>query len=415
MNTRSIASKIKDSYGGLPRSIYVLFIARIINRIGGFVYAFLTIYMRTKLGMSEGDIGYFIMLQGTLSMASPFIGGYIADKKGRKLIYVLAPSVSALLFMACGFITDTNPHLVPPLIIVASMLNNLVGPINSAMVADITQTPEERRKAYSLLYLGINLGVAIGPIIGGFLLANYTKWFFFGDGITTFISVILVALFVKETMLSHEEMKEFDGNEKMETGSTLRVLLKKPVLLSFTIFSMISAIVYAQSSFGFSLHLADAFGETQGPKYLGILMSFNAIVVIFFTMFITEFLKNRKEINNIAIASLLNAIGFGMLAFISNELPLYFVSVLIWTWGEIIMVTNNSVFIMSHTPVNYRGRFNALISFITGVGFVISPKLMSYLIENYGYSVSWIAVGGVAIIATIGFIITGKVDRKKTI
>jgi MFS family permease len=408
-----ILSKIKESYGGLPRSIYILFIARIINRIGGFVYAFLTIYMRTKLGMSESEIGYFIMIQGALSMASPFVGGHIADKKGRKFIYILAPSISAALFMACGIFTDTNPEIVPILIIIASMLNNLVGPINSAMVADITKTPEERRKAYSLLYLGINLGVAIGPIIGGFLLANYTKWFFFGDGITTFLSVILVAIFVKETMLSHDEMKLFEGNEKMESGSTLRVLFKKPVLVVFTVFSMLSATVYAQSSFGFSLHLADVFGDELGPKYLGMLMSFNAIVVIIFTMFITEFLKNKKEINNIAIASLLNAIGFGMLAFVGGQLPLYFLSVLIWTWGEIIMVTNNSVFIMSHTPVNYRGRFNAIISFITGVGFVTSPKIMSYFIEGYGYQVAWQVVGAAALISTIGFILTGKIDSRR--
>lgn len=412
MGTKAIQS-LKKNYGGLPKSIYILFIARIINRMGGFVYAFLALYMKSKLNMSEGLIADFLLLNGALSMASPFIGGYIADKKGRKKIYIAAQAVGAGIFVVCGFLHTVNPHLIPPLLILASLINHLVGPINSAMVADIARDPEERRRAYSLLYLGINVGVAIGPIIGGFLLEQHTSLFFIIDAITTFVSVILVGLFVEETILTHEEMKAVKGDEKMEEGFALKVLLKKPILVAFTVCSIFGSAVYAQSGYGFSLHLQHVFGNVNGPKYFGLLMSFNAILVLVFTIAITEILSRNKNINNIALAALLNGIGFGMIAFIGDKLPLFYLSVFIWTMAEIISVTNTSVFIMSHTPVNYRGRFNAIIDFLTGTGYVVSPKIMSYFMTRYSYNAAWKFIALLAFISFTGLLITGFFDKSK--
>ncbi|MBN2221021.1 MAG: MFS transporter, partial [Vallitaleaceae bacterium] len=279
---------VKESYGGLPRSIYALFVARIINRMGGFVHAFLALYLSTKLGYSEGQIAEYIILVGVLSTFAPFIGGRIADKRGRKIIYIVAQSLAAFMFIPCGLLTESNPELVPIFLILASMISSIVDPINGAMVADIAVSAEDRKKAYALLYLGTNVGVAVGPMIGGFLLNRYVVLFFIGDAVTTFISVLLIAFFVRETKLSHEEMKKIKGSEKMEEGNTLQVLMKKPVLLLFALFSILTSIVYAQSNFGMSLFMAHSFGAAKGPAYYGLLMSFNAIVVLLFTLPVTS-------------------------------------------------------------------------------------------------------------------------------
>lgn len=404
---------LKESYGGLPSSLYVLFIARIINRMGGFVHAFLALYLSTKLGFSEGQIAEYIILVGILSTFAPFIGGRIADVRGRKTIYILAQSLAALMFVPCGLLTDTHPEMVPIFLIMASMISSIVDPINGAMVADIAVLPEQRKKAYALLYLGTNVGVAIGPMIGGFLLNRYVVLFFLGDALTTFISVLLVALFVKETKLSHEEMKKMQGGERMEEGNTLQVLLKKPVLLLFALFSILTSFVYAQSNFGMSLFMAHTFGASNGPAYYGLLMSFNAVVVLVFTLPVTSLLKRNRPVINIVLAAMLYSVGFGLFGYIDRPLLLLYIPVLIWTLGEIISVTNHSVFVMSHTPVNFRGRFNAFLGFLSGFGYIISPKLMSKLIEGYDFSYAWKVIGIIAFLATIGFLYVALIDRKQ--
>lgn len=411
-SVKSAVKSIKINYGGLPGSIYILFIARIINRLGGFVYSFLAFYLATKLGMSEGDIASYVLLNGAVSMLSPFIGGYVADKKGRKIIFVFVQFLGSLFFVACGMLTDATPEVIPVLLIIASFLYNMVGPISNAMVADITKNQDERRRAYSLIYLGINIGVAIGPILGGFLLANYVKWFFLGDAITTMVSVFLVALFVKETMLSKEEMEEAEGGEKMERGVTALIFIKKPILFMYTMFAILNSAVYAQMGFGLSLQMNQMFGEEYGAAYYGMLLSFNAVVVLSLTILLTELLKKFRPVYNVALASLLNTIGFGMIAFIGSRLPLYFMSVFIWTVAEIVMVTNSNVFIMSHTPVNYRGRFSAIIEFLMGVGFVVSPRIMSYMMVNFSYETAWKGIGAISTMAFLGFMATGYLDKR---
>lgn len=411
-SVKSSLESVKTNYGGLPRSIYILFFAKIINRLGGFVYAFLALYMKTKLGMNEGDIANYILINGAVSMMSPFIGGYVADKKGRKAIFVSVQFMGSMFFIACGFYTKTRPEIIPVLLIMASVLYNMVDPISNAMVADITEDQDQRRRSYSLLYLGINIGVAVGPLLGGFLLANYVQWFFFGDAITTIISVILVALFVNETMLTSEEMEKVEGGEKMESGVTALIFIKKPVLLMYTIFAILSSAVYAQMGFGLSLHMDHVFGGDYGAAYYGMLISFNAVVVLVFTIALTELLKRFRPVYNVAIASLLNTIGFGMIAFIGSRLPLFFMSVFIWTVAEIVMVTNSNVFIMAHTPVNYRGRFSAVIGFLMGVGFVVSPRIMSSMMVNYSYETAWKGIGIISFVAFLGFMVTGYVDKK---
>lgn len=406
-------TKIKENYGGLPKAVYILFLSRVISRIGGFVYAFLALYMKSKLGYDEGQIANFIILNASFSMISPFIGGALADKRGRKTILIAASSVGASMFMICGYVTESSPELVPYLLIVGSIFLNFTGPISNAMIADIVPEEKQRKRAYALIYLGINLGVAIGPIIGGFLLANHVEWFFYGDAITTFISLALIALFVKETILTKEEMSQSSGHEKMESGITFFIFLKRPVLVLYTLFALTASFVYAQHGFGMSLHLENFFGSVQGPQHFGLLMSFNAIVVLVFTIMITEALSKLRTIHSIAIGSLLYGIGFGMLYFAKDQVYLYFISVFIWTIGEIIVMTNSSVFIMSNTPVNHRGRFSAIIGFIAGTGYVISPKVVSLVIRNSGYAAVWSFIAIIALVGAVGFYITGIFEKKQ--
>ncbi|MBN2795446.1 MAG: MFS transporter [Clostridia bacterium] len=410
--TNQVFLKIKKNYGGLPQGIYILFLAQVINRVGGFVYGFLTLYMSIKLHYTPVQIADFVVLNAVFSMVSPFLGGAFADKKGRKKLYILANGIGASIFILCGIATNSSPTLVPYLLIIASIFFNLTGPIANAMVADLVPEENQRKRAYALIYLGINLGVAIGPILGGFLLKNYVTWFFIGDAMTTIIGLILIALFVKETLMTKEQMEEIKGHESYTSGNPLWIFLKRPILVLYTIFSLIGAFVYAQHNYGLSLHL-NTFFIDSGAKYYGALMSFNAIIVLLFTLTLTELMSKLRTIHSLSIGALFYAFGFGILYFAKTHIIIYVISVFMWTLGEIIIITHGNAFVMSNTPVNLRGRFSAIIGFIIGTGYVISPKIISYFLEQSGFKGVWITVGLMAFISAIGYLFTGFIETKK--
>ncbi|MFW5769614.1 MAG: MFS transporter, partial [Spirochaetota bacterium] len=246
-------------YGGLPRSVYVLFVARIINRLGDFVRFFLTLYMTRVLGMTETSTGLVVTLASAAVMAGTLGGGKFADLFGRKRIMLISQILSAAVIGFCGFIPAHAA--LPALLIVSQFFLGALRPASGALVMDLTP-PEKRQRAFSLLYLGINIGVALGPMIAGFLFENYRRWIFFGDAITTMAGVFLVWRFVPETSHATAYRSE-DHRERSFDGSTFRAFLNRPVLTVFTGILVVTSMVYSQFHFGLPLLVNEVYPDNS--------------------------------------------------------------------------------------------------------------------------------------------------------
>lgn len=374
MNKLSLARRLTSFlaiYRGLPRSIYVLFFARIVNSLGSLVFPFMTMFLTQRLGLSEGDAGWYIMLSGTAFIPGSLLGGKLADHFGRKRIMVTAQFLAAASFIPCAFLGASMT--IPLLLIAGQFFLGVVHPTTQAMTTDLT-TPENRKAAFSLLYLGHNIGFAVGPLVAGYLYQHHTPWIFLGDALTTFLSLILVCLFVGETLPDHHALKDSlnkESHERAEEGSALSLILRRPGLVIFILLAAVMNFVYAQMSFSLPLFMAEVFSD-RGPVLFGSVMSFNAIIVILGTPLLIAATRRLAPVLSTALAAALYAVGFGMLYFL-NAYPLFILSTFIWTSGEIFSATNVDVHIANHTPISHRGRFNAIFPIIMGIGFAMSP------------------------------------------
>jgi len=392
--------KMLNHYTKLPKSIYILFFARMVNSMGAFVYPFLTIYLTKTLSMDEGEAGFIVMLAITAHLPGLIVGGRLADWLGRKKILLLFQGLAAICLIPCAFLD--NSLIIPRLLILSAFFLGGAQPAGTAMTADLTN-PSNRKAAFSLLYLGNNIGFAMGPLIAGFLYNNYLMWIFLGDAATTFASLVLVYLFVKETIPSKEKIEESyqleNTYEKAEKGSLWQVLRKRPRLLLFTLISLIYSFVYAQTTFSIPIQVVELFGE-KGPKMFGVVMTTNALVVSFLTIIIISLTHKIRPVLNVALAGVLYAMGFGMIFFITN-LPWLLLSTVIWTIGEILVTTNSNVYIANHTPMSHRGRFNAVIPIIMGGGFALGPLISGDFIKKYGINNIWPAICFLSIAAAV--------------
>ncbi len=401
-------------YGGLSKPVYILFFARIVNRMGDFVKIFLTLYLTQILGLPAETAGMYVMLSAGSSMAGGVLGGNLADIFGRRRMILGLQLASALLVGTCGFLP---PNIsIAWFLIVASGAMGAVRPVVNSIVADITAS-EKRQRAYSLLYLGTNIGVAIGPMIAGFLFRNYLQWIFWGDALTTLMAFSLVLLWVPETKPSKAEIsKSMQGEfhlEQAEEGSVFRALLRRPVLLLFAPLGVMSNFIYSQHAFTIPLHLSELWGE-RGAEMFGSIMSLNAVVVLIATTGILFVFGRFKPLNNMVFASLFFMAGFGMLNIVQT-FPLFLISTVLWTLGEILMVTNLSVFIANHTPISHRGRFNGLLSVIFGLGFTIGPYISGFVIEVIGIEGMWRITGMVAALNAAMFLILYRYDQQRVL
>lgn len=403
-------SALLDPYRGLPKEIYVIFISRIINAMGCFVMPLLTLILTEKIGLSKEISGAYISVSGLLFMPAAMIGGKLTDIIGRKKVIIIFDFISAMLYIVCGFMNPSISMIY--VLMIASMCMAIAGPAHDALIADLT-TPQNRDGAYALSYMGWNIGFAIGPIVGGLLYENNLPLIFIGDAVTALISLSLILIFIKETihLTKHEVTIEGRNLETREEGTIISVLLKRPILIYFALCTLGYNFVYSQWSFMMPIHSKLNF-LSLGAKYYGLMAGFNGLIVMLFTPLITKMSENAKHIRKMIYGGLLYAFGFGMLG-ILNTLPFFFVSVFIFTLGEIILSISIAPFIANHTPMSHRGRMNAVLPIIFGMGYTLGPITMGKALGYISIESAWLILGLIALISSIFMCFLEKYDKRE--
>lgn len=406
------------TYSGLDRSIYFLFLAQIVNSLGHFVHPFLTLFLTQKIGMDTAAAGMYVLASAIVWVPGSMIGGRIADKRARKATMLIFQSLAAAMLVPCGFLETSI--VIPWLLIFSSFFQGIAEPVNDAMITDMT-VAKQRKSAFSLLYLGHNIGFALGPIIAGFLFNRYMRWIFFGDAATTAIALAVVAVFTKESKPTDEQIEESFAHdetpEKAEHGSIWRVLARRPFLFAFMFIHILYSLVYSQVGFALPLQLAATFGEA-GPRLFGIIMTVNAVAVILLTTIVLNATQKLPPVLSVAISGLFYALGFGLLhRFSSFEILIGLT--LLWTVGEILSATNASAYIANHAPITHRARVNSIAPIIMYSGQAIGPPLAGFFIDRYSVSGIWpitllLSAAGSGLLLLL-FLLERRRNRQKTV
>lgn len=382
--------RLFEPYTGLPKEVYVIFVSRIVNAIGCFVGPFLTLILTKKIGLSSDVAGAYMSSAGLLYMPASIIGGKLADSLGRRKVIILFDALAIMIYFICGFVQPSMTMVY--LIMLAGTCMSAAGPAHDSLMADLT-TPENRNGAYALSYMGWNLGFAVGPFVAGLLFEKHLNLIFIGDALTALLSLSLIILFVRETIgdTKQEVVDESRSMERRESGSIISVLMKRPALLIFAVVILGYNFTYAQWGFMMPMHSEQNFGS-MGATYYGYMASFNGLIVIALTPLITWLSRKMKHMPKIIIGGLLYSIGFGMLG-LYNVLAAFFISVFVFTIGEIILSISVMPFIADHTPMSHRGRMSGVLGILFGVGYNLSPLVMGNVIKTIGLELGWIYLG----------------------
>ena len=390
-------------YRGLPRPIYTLFLSTVINSVGVFVYPFLTLYLTQRLGYPPAKAGLFLTVASILYVPGSLLGSTLADSIGRKWVAVPCEILMNSCYLAAGFLEGTE--WVPLLVLAALFFDGMVDPAREAMKTDVTSI-ENRQASFSLIYLGHNLGFAIGPVIAGLFFYRSPSWLFFGNAIAGFLSVLLIIFQIEETKPSKETIEEsrrWKSGERAEEGGALKALFSRPRLLAFSLSVTCFSYAYSQTLFALPLLTTALFGPGGAPLY-GRMMALNGVVVVLLTPIIVMVGRRLTPLSNITISGLLYTIGFSLFAFATTE-PVFLLLVSVYTIGEIVNATNQGYWIANNTPISHRGRFSAMLPIIMGTGHAIAPVIGGAIIQYTDLSVLWLTTGLAALAGTVGITI----------
>ena len=186
-------SAYRAAFAGLPREVWLLAGALLVNRAGTMVLPFLSLYLTRDLDLSAANAGVIIGCFGLGSMAGSFIGGWLSDRMDPVRVQELS-----LLASGFGFLAFTQLESFTALaggVLVLAAISDAFRPALMAAVAH-RSSPENRARAFALIRLAANLGMAIGPAAAGLLAIYGYAWIFVGDALTSWAAaVMLLAMF----------------------------------------------------------------------------------------------------------------------------------------------------------------------------------------------------------------------------
>ena len=385
-----------QSYIGLPKEIYILFISKIINSLGRFIGPLLTLILTKKIGMSSTVAGALITIAMVLQAPCVLIGGRLADTLGRKKVICIFFGLSALTFLSCIFMPVTK--LLAYTLILGACFSSFSGSAYDAMITDYTDV-HNRQAAFSLLYMGTNVGAAIAPVVGGLLFKSHLKILFLGDAVTTFIAVILITLFVQEHESVRKRQEQVDEYNETVKQNVFVVLRETTILIIFALILSIYSFVYEQFGFGIPLGMDSVFGD-RGAELFGMVSSINALIVIFFTPFLIHITKSMKVKNVLAMGGLSYAGCFLVMA-VSSHLYGYIVGIVLLTIGEILCAVNAAAFVANIAKSTHLGRINSVVSIIREMGACLSPIVIGSMLDVITIQQAFMVVGIIAMVGAM--------------
>jgi len=378
--------KFIDQYRGLNRDIYILFVGRVIGALGTFIWPLLTMILSVKLGYSESQIAIIMVLGFAANLPASLLGGKLTDHFGRKNIIVLSNVLMVSCFYINAFIPISTMTIV--LFFISSFFGTIQGPAYDAMLAD-KSTSDQRARAYSLSYMGFNLGFILGPSIGGFLFKDLLWLAFLIDGTTSLLGTLLIMFFIKDTKLS-DIKHTFNAYEQTQDGeSTLSIIKRSKTLWIYLACSSLVGLMYTQTNFLLPLQLVKTI-----PNYsvvYGFMSAFNGLVVILATPVLTFYLKKVNEVDKFGFAILFFMTSFIVYAFLGGLIPLLFFGMLVFTLGEVI----NS----RRVPASHRGRIASTLGVIASIVGAIAQISFGFIVELLPYQLCWLIIISLGILA----------------
>lgn len=375
--------KIIDQYKGLRKEIYVLFACKLIDNAGSMIGPMFTLILSEKMGMNGKEIALLLSMFTILCMPVQLIGGKLGDKLNKKLIINVCDILTSLIYIGCGIVGLNKVTLM--VYMFGSLLQNVEGPIYDSLIADFT-TSFDRDKAYSLDYVGLNLGLALAPAIGGLLLKNYLWLMFIISGISQLLSIIVFDIYIKSTKAIVDDSNIYENAK--EDGNVLSIFKDKKVLVYICLIMSFGSFTYSMYGYLMPLTLADIHADL-GSVYYGTLSSVNCVVVFTCTVFITNLLSKIVSLNKMMIAAGLQLIGYLVFVIFIGKSFFYYPAIIIFTFGEIVNTISVSPYLTRRIPLNYRSRILSLLSVIETAFICVGEIIVGSVYDNYGYKLAW--------------------------
>ncbi len=393
-------SRLRHARQEYPSQFWLLFWGMLISTVGAsMIWPFLMIYVSETLSLSLTAVASLMTLSSIMGLIASFTAGPIVDRMGRKWVMAIS-----LLLNGLGYLLMSQARTFPAFAAIMA-LNGAVNPLYrvsaDAMMADLIR-PEKRADGYSLLRMSNNVGVALGPSIGGFVASvSYSIAFYCAAaGLATY--GVLITLFARETLPSIAKEMATEKREKFGGyGPILRDTRYMAFIVNFILIQMCSVLIWIL----LGVYAKQHFNVSES-RY-GFIPTTNALMVVFLQYLVTTITKRHPPLKVLAVGGAIYAAAVASVAF-GTGFWSFWLTMVVLTVGELILMPTSSTYAANSAPTDKRGRYMSLYGLTWPIAQGIGPFLGGVMSDNLGPRSPWLGGGFSGLIGVIGFLVIAQ-------
>jgi DHA2 family multidrug resistance protein len=173
-------------------------------------------YMQGSLSASQDQINWVLTsyIVAAAIMTAPV--GWIANRFGRKRIFIICSGGFTIASVLCGLAQDINQMVLFRLL--QGVFGAALVPLSQAVMLD-SYALHERAKAMSIWGMGVMMGPIMGPSLGAWLTETYSwHWVFFVNLPFGIVTVLGLLAFMDETKANRDLRFDWFGFAALAVG-----------------------------------------------------------------------------------------------------------------------------------------------------------------------------------------------------
>ncbi len=350
------------------------------------VLPFLTLYLTVDRRLPASTAGLVITIYGISAIVIAPLSGRLSDRLGGLRVMKTSLVLSGLVLLIFSVI-DSLPGIFV-VTAVWAIASEAFRPPSMAIIGELAG-PQQRKAAFAVTRLAINLGMSIGPVVGGFLAMHSFKLLFYVDGATSLLAGVLIATLpwreIRPRSLEKDVIQK--TSDDITRQHRYSDVLRDRRFMYFLLAMLPIELVFFQPLAAMPLFLVRDLHITESG--FGALLAINTVIIILVEVALNAAMADWTHRYAIALGALLVGAGFGALIFV-NSVSAVALTIVIWTFGEMILLPASSAFVSDIAPSRLAGAYMGLYTMGFSVALAIGPWLGTQILEHHGSAAVWL-------------------------
>jgi predicted MFS family arabinose efflux permease len=363
---------------------------------GSTVFPFLGIWAIKDLHASQRALGLTYLCGAVGAGLVGYASGHASDRVGRRPLILLGWGASAtvpILLLLVG----NRVALGLTLLGLLPVLGSLGNAATQAMVADVA-APERHEAAYASVRVASNLGVTIGPVLGGLLLIG-------GNWSHLWLGVLPLAWLAFAIAWRYIPRGGAYAPAGPPQRGSFRVIIRDHPFLLFMLSSVFATMTYIATET--LLPISVTTTHHLPPAAWGALMILNPLLVTLLQLRLTRWTSHVPPSLKLGIAMPMMGVPFLLLNW-NGSAPVIALVILIFVFGEMLWVPTSQAVVAALAPADIRGAYMGLFGSTWSIGWALTPFLGLQIRAAYGDSTMWMCVAVLGVTAGITGLIAAR-------